>query len=101
MVWCSLECSLCADGPNQNSAAEGIIAGQFLDPEVHVIYGYFLSECGTFEYFSSYSSSSSSSGHEVRPINDLFRPHDCIPPVGCLTAVQIFVFRQIDSEGIF
>jgi hypothetical protein len=24
------------------------------------------------------SSLSSSTGHEVRPINDLFRPHDCI-----------------------
>jgi hypothetical protein len=27
-----------------------------------------------------FSSSSSSSDHEVRPINDLFQPHDCICP---------------------
>jgi hypothetical protein len=30
----------------------------------------------------------SSSGHEVRPINDLFRPHDCIHLVVSLTVVH-------------
>jgi len=34
-----------------------------------------------------------SSVHEVRPINDLFRPHDSIHPVVSLTAVQVFFFR--------
>jgi hypothetical protein len=32
------------------------------------------------------------SGHEVRPINDLFRPHDYIHPVLSLTVVQVFFF---------
>jgi hypothetical protein len=31
---------------------------------------------------------SSSSGHEVRPIHDLFRSHDFIRPVISLTVVQ-------------
>jgi hypothetical protein len=38
-------------------------------------------------------SSSSSSGHEVRPINDPFRPHYCIPLIVSLTVVHVFVFR--------
>jgi len=35
----------------------------------------------------------SSSGHEVRPINDLFRPHDCIRSVVPLMVIQVFLFR--------
>jgi hypothetical protein len=31
---------------------------------------------------------SSSSGHEVRPINDLFRPHQCISPVKVKVEVE-------------
>jgi hypothetical protein len=37
--------------------------------------------------------SSSSSGHEVRPINDLFLPHDFIRLVVSLMVVQVFAFR--------
>jgi hypothetical protein len=37
------------------------------------------------------SSSSSSSGHDLRPINDLFRPHDFIQIVS-LMVVQVFFF---------
>jgi len=37
-------------------------------------------------------STCSSSAHEVRPINDLFQPHDYIHPVVSLTVVQLFVF---------
>jgi hypothetical protein len=33
---------------------------------------------------------SSSSGHEVRPINDLFRTHNCIRLVVSLIVVQVF-----------
>jgi hypothetical protein len=33
------------------------------------------------ERIKSSSSSFSSPGHEVRPINDLFRPHDCVHQV--------------------
>jgi hypothetical protein len=36
--------------------------------------------------------SSTSPDHEVTPINDLFRPHDCIPLVVYITVVQVFVF---------
>jgi hypothetical protein len=43
-------------------------------------------------------SSSSSSSREVRPINDLFRPHDCIRPVVSLTVFQVFSFRDVDSK---
>jgi hypothetical protein len=45
-------------------------------------------------------SSSSSSGHEVIPINDLFRPHNCTHPIVSLTVVQVFVFRHVDSQGV-
>jgi hypothetical protein len=44
--------------------------------------------------------SSSFSGHEVRPINDLFRPYDCICLVVSLIAVQVVFFRQVASQGI-
>jgi hypothetical protein len=37
--------------------------------------------------------SSFPSGHEFRPTNDLFRPHDCVRLVVPLTVVQVFVFR--------
>jgi len=35
----------------------------------------------------------SPSGHEVRPINDLFQSHDYIRPVVSLIVVHVFVFR--------
>jgi len=35
-----------------------------------------------------------SSGHDVRPINDLFRPHDCIRPVVSLIIIQVI------SQGV-
>jgi hypothetical protein len=43
-------------------------------------------------------SSSSSSGHEVRPINNLFQPYYSIHPVVCLTLVQVFVFQKVGSQ---
>jgi hypothetical protein len=39
---------------------------------------YSWSVTGTCEHDKEFPSSSSSYRHEVRPINDLFRPHDCI-----------------------
>jgi hypothetical protein len=36
------------------------------------------------------SYSSFPSGHEVRPIKDLFRRHDCVLLVVCLMVVQVF-----------
>jgi hypothetical protein len=41
-----------------------------------------------------------SSGHEVRPINDLFGPHYCIRLVVSLMVVHVFVFRWVDSQGV-
>jgi len=38
----------------------------------------------------SVNSSYSSSDHEVRPINDLFRPHDFIRPVVSLMVMKVF-----------
>jgi len=40
------------------------------------------------------------SAHEVRSINDLFRPHDFIRLVVSSMVVQVFFFRQIDSQGL-
>jgi len=35
----------------------------------------------------------SAAAYEVRPINDLFWPHDYIRPVVSLTVIQIVAFR--------
>jgi hypothetical protein len=42
---------------------------------------------------------SSSSGHEIRPRNDLFRRHDHIYLAISLRVVQVF-FRQVSSQGV-
>jgi len=42
----------------------------------------------------------SSYGHEVRPINDLFQPRDCIRVVVSLAVLQAFVFRCVISQGV-
>jgi hypothetical protein len=36
---------------------------------------------------------------KLKPLNDLFRPHDCILPVGSLKVVHV-VFRYIDSQRV-
>jgi hypothetical protein len=44
-----------------------------------------------------------SSGHEVRSLNDLFRPHDYIRLLVPLMVVQVFLFfffRKDDSRGV-
>jgi hypothetical protein len=47
------------------------------------------------------SSSSSSSGHEVSPINDLFRTHDFIRLVISIEVVRVFAFLWVNrSMGI-
>jgi hypothetical protein len=40
----------------------------------------------------SFVLSSSTSGHEVWPISDLFWPKDCNCLIVCLMIVQVFVF---------
>jgi len=52
---------------------------------------------------SSSSSSSYCSGHEARPITEMFRPHDSIRPVFPLLVVQVFFFfRHLRSWfGLF
>jgi hypothetical protein len=50
---------------------------------------------GSLEHLSS-----SPSDHEIRPINDLFRPHGCIRLVVSLNIPQV-IFLQINIQGIF
>jgi hypothetical protein len=47
-------------------------------------------KCSLSKVLKYSSSSSSSSGQEIRPKNDLFRPHDCMTPVVSLMIIHIF-----------
>jgi len=40
-----------------------------------------------------------SSGHEVRPINNLFRPRDCIRLLVSLTVVQVYYYYYYYSQS--
>jgi hypothetical protein len=43
----------------------------------------------------------SSSGQKFRRINDIFQPQNFIRLVVSLMVVQVFVFRQVNSQGFF
>jgi len=42
----------------------------------------------------------SSLDHKVMPINDPFRPHDCIRLAVSYLVVQVFFCLQIDGKGV-
>jgi len=66
--------------------------GEYASPGTDIWIKWCTSVCHTFQFERCWMCSSSS-GHEVRPINDLFRPHDCIRPVVSLVVVQVVFFR--------
>jgi hypothetical protein len=59
-----------------------------------------LPEVDAMQLHANWISTSSSSGHEVRPINDLSLPHDYTRPIASLMVVQ-FLFQRSRAKEMF